>query len=134
MMATYQETWVFPCNVRFFNIFDHLATSKTVVWKKRGSVHTGDVVYIYLGSPYKEIRFKCHVIDEDVPEEIVQKNVYAIPNNASGKLHFVELELDQSFDEGKYPYELLKENDLGQVQIPARDSRRLRSFLERGED
>lgn len=133
-MAAYQETWVFPCNVRFFDIFEHFAKSNTVVWKKRSSVHTGDEVYIYIGAPYKEIRFKCHVIADEVPEDVVQENSYAIPKNADGKLHYVELELDQTFDEGRYTYELLKENDLGQVQIPARASRRLRSFLERGED
>lgn len=133
-MTTYQETWVFPCNVKFFNIFDHFKKRNTVVWKRRGSVHTGDVVYIYLGSPYKEIKYKCHVIADDISEEKVQMNSYAIPKKVSGTPHYIELELDQTFEEGKYPYEVLKENGLGQVQIPARASRRLKPFLDGGDN
>lgn len=133
-MTAYQGTWVFPCNIRYFNIFEHFTKGNTVVWGKKGSVHTGDVVYIYIGALYKKIRFKCHVIADEISDDVVQANSYAIPQNASGKLYYVELELDRTFEEGKYTYEVLKENDLGQVQIPARASRRLRSFWERGED
>ena len=89
---------------------------------------------MYVGAPYKEIRFKCHVVDDNVKEDVLNQNRYAIVKNASTSQRYVELELDESFDSGKYPLEQLKEHDLGQVQIPARASRRLRNFLGRGDD
>lgn len=133
-MTTFQETWVFPCNVKYFDVFKHFSENNTVIWKRRGAVHKDDIVYIYVGAPYKGIRFKCHVVNEDVDEDVVQKNQYAIPKNSTGKEHYVELELDKEFEDDTFPLKELKENDLGQVQIPARASRKLRSFLERGED
>ena len=133
-MANYQETWVFPCNVKFFDFFKHFNDNRTVIWKRRGAVHNGDIVYIYVGAPYKEIRFKCHVVNESVDEATVEKNQYAIPKNATGNEHYLELALDKTFESNTFPLADLKEHDLGQVQIPARASRRLKAFLERGED
>lgn len=130
-MATYKEAWVFPCNIKYFNVIDHFAEHDTVIWRRRGVVHEGDVVYIYIGSPIKEIRYKCYVVNERVDKTVLKDNPYAITASATQSSSYIELKLDKEYDEGSFPYSELKENGLGQVQIPARASRKLRAFLER---
>ncbi len=133
-MNEYQEKWVFPCNIKFFDIFSHFKSHNTVVWKKRGAIHQNDIVYIYIGAPYGEIRFKCHVINDNISKEKLEQNQYAIQKN-SMCAQYIELKLDKIFKEKEYPFKELKENGIGQVQIPARVSRQLKAFLKsRGED
>lgn len=73
------ETWVIPCNIKYFDVISHFKENKRVVWKNSFSIHKGDIVYLYLSSPYGEIRYKCIVINDSVDEEVLKTNSYAIP-------------------------------------------------------
>ena len=128
------EHWIIPCNVKVFNVIEHFKDKKTVVWKNSFTMKKGDIAYIYLGSPYSEIRYKCEVINDEIDEQILSLNAYAIPakksnNYFSKKEKYVELEYICSFPEKTFPLNDLRENGLGQVQIQARTDRRLQAYI-----
>ena len=128
------ETWIIPCNIKFFNVIDHFKTSKTIVWQNAFSIHEGDIVYIYIGRPYSEIRYKCRVINDCVSEELLQANSYAISkiksnNYYSKKEKYMQLECVCEYPEGFLTLEKLRDHGLGQVQIQARADRKVRAFL-----
>ena len=128
------EHWIIPCNVKVFNVIDHFKDKKTVVWKNSFTMKKGDIAYIYLGSPYSEIRYKCKVINDEIDEQTLRLNAYAIPakksnNYFSKKEKYVELEYISSFPEKTFPLNDLRENGLGQVQIQARTDRRLQAYI-----
>lgn len=130
------EHWIIPCNVKKFNIIEHFKLNSEVVWKNSFTIHKGDVVYIYVGSPYGEIRYKCEVISDQVDDDLLQQNSYAIVtkttnNYFSKKIKYIQLKLLKEYPEKKLPLSTLKENGLGQVQIQARTDRNLQRYLDK---
>ena len=133
------EHWIIPCNVKVFNVIEHFKDKKTVIWKNSFTIKKGDVAYIYLGSPYSEIRYKCKVINDEIDDQTLRMNSYAIPakksnNYFSKKEKYVELEYICCFPEKTFPLNDLRENGLGQVQIQARIDRRLQAYITRVEE
>jgi len=129
------EKWIIPCNIKRFNVIEHFQTSNTVIWKNSFTIKKNDIVYIYLGAPYGEIRYRCSVIDDVIDEEVLQLHQYAIqeaPSNNyfSKKIKYVQLRLECEFPEKTFTLEKLRKNGLGQVQIQARADRKLRTFIE----
>lgn len=132
------EKWIIPCNVKRFDVIEHFKTSDTVVWKNSFTIKRNDIVYIYLGAPYGEIRYRCLVINDCVDDELLQSNPYAIQeknsnNYFSKKIKYIQLKLDCEFAKDTFTLSRLRENGLGQVQIQARMDRRLRTFIEKVE-
>lgn len=128
------ENWIVPCNIKVFNIIDHFKENKRAVWKNSFTIRKGDVVYIYVGAPYGEIKYKCIVTSDTVDEELLQKHSYAIvtkPSNNyfSKKIKYIEFELLQEFPEKALTLARLKEHGLGQVQIQARTDRSVQQFI-----
>ena len=132
------EHWIIPCNVKFFDLIDHFKNNKTVVWKNAFTIKKDDIVYVYIGSPYSEIRYKCRVISDKVDDALLEKNSYAIPkhnsnNYFSKKTKYIQLELVCEYPTGTYKLTDLKDHGLGQVQIQARTDRRLQAYLDKVE-
>ena len=55
------DSWIIPCNVKYFDILTHVEKSKVIIWKKSAKIQEGDKVYIYVGTPYKEVKYRCIV-------------------------------------------------------------------------
>lgn len=130
-----EEKWIIPCNIKKFNVIEHFKNNEEVVWKNSFTIRTGDIVYIYLGAPYSEIRYRCVVISDTVSEEILQKNEYAIQSRSSNnyfskKIKYIQLKLENEFPADFLKLEKLKMHGLGQVQIQARVSRNLLMYIE----
>ena len=52
-------------------------------WKNSFTIRKGDTAYLYLSSPYGEIRYKCIVVNDKVDDELLSANSYAIPEKKS---------------------------------------------------
>ena len=133
------ESWVVPCNIKHFDLISHFEKSDTVVWKNSFTIKQGDTVYIYVGAPISEIRYRCTVISDSVPDEILAKNEYAIVektgnNYFSKKIKYVQLKRVVAYPEKLFVLEDLRKNGLGQVQIQARADRKLKVYLDSIED
>lgn len=130
-----KENWIIPCNTKYFNIIEHFKTTDVVVWKNLFTIHEGDIAYIYLSAPYGEIRYRCIVIKENVDEETLNRNSYAISKKTSNNYYskkekYIQLKLDREYPEGTFKRTALLNQGLGQVQIQARTSRRLQSYID----
>lgn len=124
------ENWIVPCSVKFFDVVKHFEENDTIVWRKVSALKKGDTAYIYIGAPYSEIKYKCHIIDEDVDEKILRGNEYAIRKTESGKRQkYIQMKLDHVYEDGELTLDKLRANGLGQTQIQARTDRRLQAFI-----
>ena len=129
------ESWIVPCNIKHFNLIEHFKSHPIVVWRNSFTIRKGDTAYIYLSAPYGEIRYRCRVINDEVPDEVVQANSYAIPekpsnNYFSKKIKYIMMELDYEYPEGSLKLEDLRKHGLGQVQIQARADRRVKEYIQ----
>lgn len=124
------ENWVVPCSVKFYDVVGHLRDRDTIVWRKVSALKEGDIVYLYLGSPYSEIKYKCHIIDDNIDEATLKENAYAIKKSDSHrKYRYIKLKLDYTYPDGLLSLEKLREHGLGQTQTQARTDRRLQAFI-----
>ena len=125
------ENWIVQCSVKFYDVVKHLEERSTIVWRKVSALRKGDIVYLYLGSPYSEIKFKCHIIDENVDEETIQANAYAIKkSDGLRKYKYIMLKLDYIYPEGTLSLVKLRTHGLGQTQTQARTDRKLQAYLD----
>ncbi len=129
------ENWIVPCNTKYFNVVDHFRKTETVIWKNSFTIKKGDNVYLYLSSPYGEIKFRCTVISDSVADEILSENQYAIVKNPSNnyfskKIKYIQLQKVVEYPDDVLKIEKLREFGLGQVQIQARADRRLKAFID----
>lgn len=128
------ENWVIPYNIKVYDVNKHFKNNNTIVWRNSFTIRSGDIAYLYLGSPFSEIKYKCTVICDEVSPEILEKNSYAIPkkpskNYFSKKDKYIILQLEREYPTGTFPLSKLREQGLGQVQLQSRLSRQLKHYI-----
>ena len=124
------ENWIIPCSVKFFDVVSYLTNNKEIVWRRVSAVKKNDNAYVYIGAPYGQIKYLCRVIDDNVDENEVMLNQYAVKKGVSKKSRFMKLKLIHEYEGGVLSFAKLKENGLGQVQIQARTDRRLQQYID----
>jgi len=129
-----RENWIIPCNLKHFDVIEHFKSNEYVIWKNSFTIRKGDMAYIYIGSPVGEIRYKCEVVSDEVDQELLNSNSYAIVrkesnNYFSKKIKYIQLKLLREYIPGTFTLEKLREHGLGQVQIQARTDRRLQNYI-----
>ena len=64
------ESWVIPCNPKYYDIFGAFRELKTIDWRQTvKSIKAGDIVYIYVGRPVQAITHKCIVLKTNIQAE-----------------------------------------------------------------
>lgn len=127
--------WIVPCNVKYFDVVAHFKQKRTVIWKNISSVQPGDIVYIYLGAPHKELRYKCVVLNANVGPDVLLNNDYAMPRRPVSSMYqveikYMELELVDEYPIGSFVLQELRSNGLGQVQVQAKVANQLQEYID----
>jgi len=66
--------WLYPANNKYYDVMGAFS-KKTAFWPMKSKVTKGDIVLIYLASPFKQIGFKCTVVKTDMMEDDVYDKV-----------------------------------------------------------
>lgn len=110
--------WLYPANVKFYDVLSAFAAPQTY-WPMNSKAATGDLIYIYLAAPHKQIGFICKVeqINFEQDEIINHIKPYFKGDGKDGKSgkKFMQLKTIKSFElkDGSFTaYSLLKENGL----------------------
>ena len=72
------ETMYFiqPSNPSFYDLEKAFVKDKGItIWKQSRKVNIGDICYMYIASPIKAIKYKCEVVETDIPYEYKSKEV-----------------------------------------------------------
>ena len=125
--------WFMPCNIKRFDIESHFALSEEIVWKASRKYSVGDLVYL-LSAPVSQIRYRCQVCNESIPEHVVKVDApYAYRPGSASKL-YIKLKMEFVFPDGLLPYETLIANGLGTVQAQAQMPEKLIEYISDVED
>ena len=125
------ENWIVPCSVKFYDVVGHLNEKKSIVWRKVSALKEGDTVYLYIGAPYSEIKYRCRIVNDDVDEQTLSENSYAIKDTENKrKQKYLMLILEYTYPDGVLSLEKLRANGLGQTQTQARTDRKLQVFID----
>lgn len=104
--------WLVPANPKYYDIENAVNENKehTFIWKQSNHVSAGDTVYLYIAAPVSAIRYKCKVIEADIPYKYADENV-----NMS---HVMRLQLIKTYDAKPIGMELLKAHGVYAVRGP----------------
>jgi len=71
------SSWIIPANPRYYDVDRHIAESSDgiFIWKQSSSVSVGSDVYIYITAPVSGIRYKCRVLETDIPYRMSDDNI-----------------------------------------------------------
>lgn len=116
--------WFYLSNVKYYEVFAAFDAGVRF-WPVSTKVAVGDILYIYLAEPYKQIAFECEVIRTDIElEEIFADVVPFIKCETPGEMKkkFVEHRILRKIPlEPASPlgYQMLKEHGLkGRLMWP----------------
>ncbi len=128
------ESWIVPCNPKVYDIVKHFTHLNKIVWRNAFTMKPGDSAYLYFSLPLSEIKYKCIVVSDEISQEMLAENSYAIPkrkpnNYFSKRDKYIILKLEKEFPQGTFPLIDLRKHGLGQVQLQARLNRQLREYI-----
>lgn len=124
------DNWIISCNPDYYDVINAFNEFNTLNWKQSTNIKVGDVVYIYVSSPYKAIKYKTEVSAVNLSEYKTYDSDFVIDgSHYEDHGRYMELEFLQTFDDDLLPYDVLKANGLGSVQGPSRMTYELESFV-----
>ena len=116
------KEWIVPANANYFDVIDYFDSNKEVLWKQSSSIQVGDIVYIYVGSPYSALLYKTKAtkVNEDYFYERTKKN---------GKAMY--LEVLKSYPKDKYTFKRLNELGVKAIRGPRHITKDLKDALDK---
>ena len=103
--------WLVPANPSYYDVPAAFKREHgTIRWKQSTDVHVGDIVYMYMGSPYSAIIYRTECIETDIP--------YHFQNNQVKMRKLMKLKLLHEYRPDEFPFSLLKEYGVRAVRGP----------------
>lgn len=123
--------WVITCNPSYYDVNGAFNKLKKIEWKQSVNINTGDIIYIYVGKPFKEIKYKCIAkkVDLNSAGRIDDSEFILDDSNYNNYGRYMELSLLTKYDEQQYPLSKLRERGLKSVQGPSKVSKELSKYI-----
>lgn len=67
------KEWIIPANPDYFDLDHAFQQTDEIHWKQTAKMQIGDLVYMYYGAPYSQIRYLCRVTEVEIPADIYGK-------------------------------------------------------------
>lgn len=94
------KEWIIPANIKYYDVINCFNDTDTIMWKQVGKIYIGDIAYLYVGSPYSCILYKCEVIEINIP--------YTYKSKELKMDKVMKLKLLKRYKKDEYPLEVLK--------------------------
>ena len=123
--------WIIPCNPKYYDVVGAFNELHRIEWKQSTNIKVGDIVYIYVGGPYKEIKYKCVAKRVDLSSaERIDDSKYIL-NDANYKNYgrYMELELLVKYEEQQCPFTKVKQYGPKSIQKPSRVTKELDNYI-----
>ena len=124
-----ESCWILPCNINIFDVNAHFTTSKDLYWGATSATKVGDTLFVYVGRPFSEIKYRCRVIETNISEKTIKESNVAFLTIKKNKRNFIHLRLEISYPEHYFSYSDLVEHGLVSVQSQMRISDELEKYI-----
>src|SRR5690554_2266006 len=114
------KEWLIISNPDYFDIVGAFQKFKEINFKQSTNIQVGDIVYIYVSSPFKEIKYKCIASKVDMEEREIDTSIFHIDDsNYKDTGRYMSLILMEEYNDVLL-YDDLKDNGLKSVQGPSK--------------
>lgn len=104
------DEWIVPANPKYYDIINCFNDTDTILWKQSNNIKTGDIVYLYVASPYSAILYKCKVLEVNIP--------YKYKDNNISMSKVMRIKLLTKYDRNKLTFDKLKEYGIKAIRGP----------------
>ena len=118
--------WVVPANPNYFDVISYMDNNETVEWKQSSKINIGDIVYLYVGSPYSAILYKTEAIEVNIP--------YKYKDNNVEMKNTMKLKILNRYEKDKYSLEILKKYNLTSIRGPRKMPKKLLDHMKENND
>lgn len=102
--------WLIPANPKYFDLDDAFRKNKIIIWKQSSNVTVGNIVYLYVGAPVSAVRYRCEVIEVNIPYDYEDENL---------KINKVmRIKLLEKYDKNFLPFKILNNYGVNAVRGP----------------
>lgn len=109
-LVNQKGNWLIPANPKYYDVINHFKSDKTITWKQSSEVYPGDTVYIYLGSPYSSVMFKCEATEVNIP--------YGFKNENIKMKYIMKLKLLKEYNQGDISFKYLTSLGIKAIRGP----------------
>ncbi len=102
--------WIILANPKYYDVINCFNDTDTILWKQSSNIKIGDLVYMYVASPYSSILYKCEVLEIDIPYNYQDKNI------SMSKV--MKIKLLKKYNKDEYSFEKLKEYGIKALRGP----------------
>lgn len=113
--------WIVPANPKYYDIVNCFNDNDTIFWKQSSNINVGDIVYLYVASPFSCIMYKCEVVEVNIPYE------YRDSNLSMSKV--MKIKLIKRFDKDKYTFQMLNDFGIKAIRGPRSMPKKLSSLI-----
>ena len=113
------KDWVVPANPKYWDIIHCFDNTDIIDWKQVNGIECNDYLYIYVGSPYSCIMYKCKVIEKDIPSPYPEFDTC------------MKIRLIKRYKEDEYTFDKVKKYDLRAIRGPRRMPAKLLKKLDK---
>ncbi len=116
-----QVDWLIPANPKYYDLVKAFNENNEIMWKQSSDINVGDIVYIYVGSPYSKVMYKCKALEVNIPYEYKD-------NNLSMK-HVMRIELLKKLEDKNYTFEYLNKLGIRAIRGPRKITKNISNKL-----
>ena len=130
-------SWLIPCSPDIYDAESAFQEYGHIVWHQQCNMAPGDIAYIYVTSPVKEIRCKCQIVETDIPFDIGDDDGYVLDEAFCSKAYrrYMDLQLMEIYDTPMLSYQALLMNGLhGPIRSQRKVPEQLGKFIQAIED
>ena len=109
-LVNQKGNWLIPANPKYYDVINHFKSDKTITWKQSSEIYPGDTVYIYLGSPYSSVMFKCEATEVNIP--------YGFKNENIKMKYIMKLKLLKEYNQGDISFKYLTSLGIKAIRGP----------------
>ena len=109
--------WVVPVNNSFFDVIDYYDHTNNPKCKMSSSMKIGDIVYVYVSSPYSCIMYKAIITKLNTFDEFDPRSKFA------------DVIIEKKYDEEDIPFSKMKELGVGAVRGARRITKELSEYI-----
>ena len=95
------KEWIVPANPKYYDVEGAFEANDEIEWKQGSGINVGDTVYIYVASPVSAIRYRCKVLETDIPYDYSDSNLTIKA--------LMKIRLLKRYDPDEFTFETLRE-------------------------
>lgn len=111
--------WIVTCNPNYYDVIGAFKVLDKIDWKQRINPEIGDIVYIYVGKPFMEIKFETVVTMIDLPKASDNDNQFRLDESKyDDNGRHMELQLVREFEQKVLSRSVLESLNVKSLQGP----------------